>query len=133
MSFFRSLAIRYQKLCETGENHRDPQLKTRYYKANFNQVFQTVEQLLKEQNGKITNVSKDHGEIAAETNSGFPAFIVATIITTKPFETAVDFNISTDRFSPAGIYPALKKEVLRLYGKLDKAHTFVGSGKNGNV
>lgn len=134
MSFFRSIATRYRKQCETNETHWDEELRTRYYKANFNQMFQSVEQILQEgQSYKITSVSKDHGEISAEINSGFPIFLIATIITVKPYQTAVDFHLSTERFSITGAGPILKKEVLRLYEKLGQAHTYIGAGKTGKA
>ncbi|MBT2645074.1 hypothetical protein J7I80_22900 [Bacillus sp. ISL-41] len=133
MSLLKSLTGRYEKFSGTSENNRDDQLKTRYYKANFNQMFQTVEELLKADSSyKITSVSKDHGELSAELKGKIPAFLTATVITTKPFETAVDLHISTEKFSLAGINPALKQELIKLYEKLDKTHTFIGSGKYGN-
>jgi hypothetical protein len=134
MSFLKALTGRYQKYSGTSENNRDEQLKTRYYKANFNQVFQSVEELLKaEPTYRITSVSKEHGEISAEMNGKVPSFLTVTVITTKPFETAVDLHISTEKSSVSGINPALKCELLKIYEKLDRSHTFIGSGKYGNV
>ncbi|WP_053364306.1 hypothetical protein [Bacillus sp. FJAT-27251] len=122
---------RYQKHAETRDDHYDNELRTRYYKASFNQLFESAEDLLRNDTKvKVTSVSKDHGEIAAEVNAGFPAFLIMTVITVKPYQTAVDFYLSTERFSVTGANPALKKEILRLYNKLDKAHTFIGTGKN---
>lgn len=133
MSLLKSLTGRYQKFSGTSENNRDELLRTRYYKANFNQMFQTVEDLLKaDPSFKIISVSKEHGEISAELKGKIPSFLTATVITTKPFETAVDLHISTEKFSLAGINPALKQELVNIYGKLDRSHTFIGSGKYGN-
>jgi hypothetical protein len=47
----------------------------------------------------------------------------------KPYQTAVDFYLSTERFSITGANPVLKKEILRLYDKLNQKHTFIGTGK----
>lgn len=133
MSFFKSITGRYEKFSGTSENNRDEQLKTHYYKTNFNQMFQSIEDLLKaDPSLKITSVSKEHGEISAELKGKLPAFITATVITTKPFETAVDLHISTEKFSLAGINPALRREMVKFYEKLDRTHTFIGSGKYGN-
>lgn len=130
---FKALTGRFQKFSGTSENSSDEQLRTRYYKANFNQVFQTVEDLLRsEPSAKITSVSKEHGEISAELNKGIPAFLTVTIVTTKPFETAVDMHISTEKFSLAGVNPALRREMALFYQKLDKALTYIGSGIHGN-
>lgn len=134
MSFLKALTGRYQKFSGTSENHQDEHLRTRYYKANFNQVFQSVEELLKASPScRITSVSKEHGEISAELNSKVPTFLTVTVVTTKPFETAVDLHISTERFSLAGINPALKNELANFYQKLDRTHTYIGSGIYGNA
>lgn len=134
MSFLNSLTSRYQKYSGTSENHRDEQLRTRYYKAGFNQVFQSVEDMLKADPAcRITSISKEHGEVSAEVTKKVPAFLTVTVVTTKPFETAVDLHISTERFSLAGINPALKNELVHFYQKLDQAHTYIGSGINGNA
>ncbi|WLR56106.1 hypothetical protein LC048_03895 [Mesobacillus subterraneus] len=133
MSLLKSVTGRYEKFSGTSENNRDEQLKTRYYKTNFNQMFQTVEDLLKaDPSFKITSISKEHGEMSAELKGKLPAFLTATVVTTKPFETAVDLHISTEKFSLAGINPTLKQELLKIYDKLDSAHPFIGSGKYGN-
>jgi hypothetical protein len=133
MSFLKALTGRYQKFSGTSENHRDQQLRTRYYKANFNQIFQTAEELLrKEPSCRITSVSKEHGEISAELNRGIPVFLTVTVVTTKPFETAVDMHISTEKFSLTGVNGQLKKELVHFYQRLDKSHTYIGSGIYGN-
>ncbi|RSD27680.1 hypothetical protein [Mesobacillus subterraneus] len=133
MSLLKSITGRFQKYSGTSENSQDEQLRTRYYKANFNQMFQTVEDLLKaDPSFRITSVSKDHGEISAELSGRVPAFLTATVITTKSYETAVDLHISTEKFSLAGINPALKQELVKIYEKLNRSHTFIGSGKYGN-
>ncbi|HAQ08039.1 MAG TPA: hypothetical protein DCR24_11140 [Bacillus bacterium] len=133
MSFFKTLTGRYQKYSGTSENHRDEQLRTRYYKANFNQVFETVEKLMKaDPSYKITSVSKDHGEISAEINRKGASFLTVTVVMTKPFQTAVDLHISTESFSLTGINQVLKNELQLFYAKLDQAHQYIGSGINGN-
>lgn len=134
MSFFKALAGRYQKYIGTSENHQEEPLRTRYYKATFNQVFQSVEELLKaDPSSSITSVSKEHGEISAEISKKAPSFLTVTVVTVKPFETAVDLHISTDRFSLAGINPALRNELKLFYQKLDQSHQYIGSGIHGNA
>ncbi|CAM3961766.1 hypothetical protein [Mesobacillus thioparans] len=133
MSLLKSITGRYEKFSGTSENNKDEQLRTHYYKANFNQAFQSVEDLFKANPAaRITSVSKEHGEISAELDGRIKGFLTATVITTKPFETAVDLHISSDKFSFAGINPALRQELVKIYEKLDKTLTFIGSGKYGN-
>ncbi|PLR81498.1 hypothetical protein CVD25_16915 [Bacillus canaveralius] len=131
MSVFRALRTRYSKQCETKENHPDSDLKTRYYKGSFNQVFQAAEEIFKnDSNCRVTSVAKEHGEIAVEVKGNVPAFLIVTIITVKPYETAIDMNISTEKFSLAGFHRSLKNELLSFYKKFDERFTYIGSGKH---
>ncbi len=131
MSIFRKLANRYKKQCETNENHSDPELATRYYRTNTAQMIQSIEEIFKaDRNVHIISTSAEHGEIAAEIKKDKTFFAIVTVVTVKPFETAVDINISTEQSSLAGTLPSLKKEVLSIYEKLSKKHDFLGSARN---
>ncbi|AND41741.1 MULTISPECIES: hypothetical protein [Cytobacillus] len=131
MSIFRQLASRYKKQCETNENHSDPELTTRYYRTNTAQMMQTIEDLFKaDQNVNILSISRERGEIAAEIKKNKACFAIVTVVTVRPFETAVDINISTEQSSPAGVHPILKGEVLSIYEKVNKRHDFLGSARN---
>ncbi|MFL6517522.1 MAG: hypothetical protein ACJ8GL_05545, partial [Bacillus sp. (in: firmicutes)] len=68
----------------------------------------------------------DHGEIAVEISKPIPCFLIVTIISVKPLETAVDFNISSERFSLLGTYPDLKKRINAYYERINQLHTFIG-------
>ncbi len=115
---------RFKKEIETSDKHSDNTLKTHYYKANFNQLFQSVEKMFREDaDCRITTVSKEHGEIAVEVSNPFPCFLIITIVSVKPMEAAVDFTISSEKFSLFGIYPGLKKRINSYYGKLNQIHT----------
>ncbi|WP_077247566.1 hypothetical protein [Bacillus sp. FJAT-27225] len=125
------LLTRFRNSCETSEGHQDADLRTHYYRANKDALFLTIEGILKKRKGTvITDSSKERGEIAADLSEPFNSFLIATIVTVRPFETAVDFHLSTERFMLLGNYPALKKEILDFYKELDKAHTYTGAGKN---
>jgi len=131
MAIFGNLFLRFSKQVETKDHHVDDQLKTHYYKATFNQLFQSVEELFRQDaDCQITTVSKEHGEIAVEVSRPIPCFLIATVVSVKPMESAVDFNISSERFSLSGAYPVLRKRVISYYDKLKQVHTFVGKGKN---
>jgi hypothetical protein len=131
MSILRSIFLRYTKQIETNDRNSDEQLRTHYYKATFNQLFDSVEKVFREDaDCQITTVSKEHGEIAVEVNKPIPCFLVATVVSVKPMETAVDFNISSERFLLSGTYPVLKKRAESYYDKLKKLHTFTRTGKN---
>ncbi|MDQ0197035.1 hypothetical protein [Neobacillus ginsengisoli] len=131
MAIFGNLFLRFSKQIETSDSFSDEQLKTHYYKANFNQLFQTVEKLFHDDaDCRITTVSKEHGEIAVEVTKPFSCFLIVTVVTERPLETAVDFKISTERFSVGGNYPALKKRIISYYERLNQLHTFIRTGKN---
>jgi hypothetical protein len=122
-----SLFTRYKKEIETADHQTDKSLKTHYYKGTFNQLFESVEKMFKEDaDCQVKTVSKEHGEIAIEINKPFPCFLIATVVSVKPIETAVDFNISSEKFSLLGIYPDLKKRIHSYYQKLNQLHTNTG-------
>ncbi len=125
------LFLRFKKQVETSDRQRDEGLRTHYYKTNFNQMFQTIEELFrKDADCRVTTVSKEHGEIAVEISKPFPCFLVATVISSRPLETSVDFTLSTERFSIFGTHPLLKRRIITYYERLNKLHTYLGTGKN---
>jgi hypothetical protein len=131
MAIFGNLFSRFNKQIETSDKHSDDQLKTHYFKATFNQFFQSVEQVFRQDaDCRITTVSKDHGEIAVEVNKPIPCFLIITIVAVKPMEMAVDFNLSTDRFLITGSNPVLKRRIITYYDKLKQVHTYIGTAKN---
>jgi hypothetical protein len=127
-----NLFTRFKKQIETSDRQTDDSLKTHYYKATFNQLFASVEKLFHEDaDCRVTTVSKEHGEIAVEVSKPFSCFLIVTIVNVKPLETAVDFNISSEKFSLLGAYPDLKKRITSYYERINQIHTFVRTGKNG--
>ncbi|MEH7332633.1 hypothetical protein V7161_08355 [Neobacillus drentensis] len=121
-----NLFTRFKKEIETSDGNSDASLKTHYYKATFNQLFESAEKMFREDaDCRITTVSKEHGEIAVEINKPFSCFLIATIVSVKPMHTAVDFNISSEKFSLLGIYPDLKKRVDSYYQRLNQLHTTI--------
>lgn len=131
MALFGNLFLRFSKQLETKDKHSDERLKTHYFKASFTQLFDSVERLFRDDaDCKISTVSKERGEIAVEINKPVPCFLIATVVSVRPLETAVDFTISTEQFSLAGNYPVLRKRAISYYDKLKQLHNFVGTGKN---
>jgi hypothetical protein len=121
--------LRFKNEIETSENHSDVQLKTHYYKGNSQQLFLSVEQIFRlDADCQITTISKEHGEIAIEVKKPFPCFLIVSIISVKPLETAVDFTISTDRKSFFGNYPILKSRIISYYERMNTVHTLIKAG-----
>jgi hypothetical protein len=116
-----SILTRFQKSCETKDHHVDPQLVTHYYKGTFRQVFDIVENMVREvERYDLEHVSKEHGELSLKLRGGKSSSFIITIIAVKPLEIAVDLHISTEAFSLLGTYPRLKNEVISFYQNLDK-------------
>ncbi len=131
MASLTSIFTRFRKQIETTDQNTDDSLKTHYYKATFTQLFQSVEKLFHEDaDCRVTTVSKEHGEIAVEVSKPTPCFLIVTIVSVKPLETAVDFNISSEKFSLFGMYPNLKKRIQSYYEQINKRHNLVGIRKN---
>ncbi|WP_059171368.1 hypothetical protein [Bacillus sp. FJAT-27445] len=122
---------RFSNVCGTSERHPDSGLRTHYYRAGKDQLFSTLEGILKNLQGcRIVDSSKERGEIACELSEPFPCFLIATAVNVRPFETAIDFHLSTERPAILGNYKKLRKVPLDLYQILDKSHAYIGSGKN---
>jgi len=127
MAMLGNLFIRFKKQIETSDRVADDSLKTHYYKAKYNQVFDSVEKLFHEDaDCQVTTVSRERGEIAVEVNKPIRCFLIVTVVAVKPIEIAVDFNISSEGFSLMGSYPALKKRINSYYERINQLHTFVG-------
>ncbi|MDP4085352.1 MAG: hypothetical protein Q8934_12160 [Bacillota bacterium] len=126
----KDIFLRFRKEIETTETYPDDQLKTHFYKGTFNQLFTSVEQIFRQDaDCRISTVSKEHGEIAIEINKPIPCFLIVTIISEKPLETAVDFTISTERTVLLGTYPVLKHRIISFYERINKVHHLSRVGK----
>jgi hypothetical protein len=131
MAGLANIFTRFKKQVETSDQNHDDSLKTHYYKATFNQLFQSVEKLFHEDaDCRVTTVSKEHGEIAVEVSKPISCFLIVTIVSVKPMETAVDFSISSEKFSLFGTYPDLKKRIMAYYEQINKLHNLVGIRRN---
>ncbi|KIL43805.1 hypothetical protein [Jeotgalibacillus soli] len=120
MAGLRTMFKRFSSECETKDDHLDEELQTHYYKTSFDKVFDEVEQLFSSSSYTISSASKEHGEIMVQKKGKPGIFIIATILTVRPFQTAVDFKMSTDHSVISGAYPILKKEIVSNYKGLDQ-------------
>ncbi|WP_156324589.1 cytosolic protein [Bacillus sp. FJAT-27245] len=127
----KNLVRRFSNVCETSEGNPDGGLRTHYYRAGKDSLFTSLEGILGKRPGcRIVEASKERGEIACELSEPLPCFLIATIVNVRPLETAVDFHLSTERPAILGNYGKLRGIALDLYRTLDKAHAYIGSGKN---
>lgn len=101
MSFRQKIKKYFGNHAETREEHPDPTLKTHYYKTTKDRGLEALENLINHSNKyKMNSISKEHGEISILTKKGKKAFIVATVIMVKPYQTAIDFSVSSESIIP---------------------------------
>lgn len=130
MGFKQTLKMLTSNHSETSDRHWDEQLKSHYYKANNKKAIEAVKEMVKSFEGfEITSISEERGEMSISTKKGKKAFIVVTIISIRPFETSIDFSVSTDTKVLPTDFGYSKKLILKMYNKLDKTLTFIGTGE----
>lgn len=128
MSVMRSIQSFFTTNTETSDEHWDERLKSRYYKSNSKKTLQAVVEVLNGFDGiSITSVSDDRGEISASIRQPRKGFVVATVVSVRPFETAVDFNVLTETILPSD-FGNSKRVVYNLYEKLDQKLTKAQAG-----
>ncbi len=108
----------FSKHSETLEKHQDQALTSHYYKAKKDEMFRSVEELFSSPS-EIIAVSKERGEITAKYKGKRRAFVVATIIMVRPFQTAVDFSVTTESGLPID-FGFSRNLIVELYDKLDR-------------
>ncbi|MBP3949732.1 DUF1499 domain-containing protein [Bacillus suaedae] len=112
---------------ETTEEHNVKDLQTRYYKTTKDKAMQALEPILVQSGWEIARSEVERGEIVAKMKKGKRKMLVLTIITVKPFKTAIDLSCSTDTSLPTDLGHS-QKVVLDMYKKIDKELTYIGSG-----
>lgn len=129
MSVWNKWKYVFTNHCETKETHEDERLRSRYYKATNGQAMKAVKELLQSSSYyELLSVSEERGEFSATTRSGKKAFIVITVISVRPLETAIDFSVTTDTMIDFGFS---RRVILELYEQLDKRLPYIGSGIHG--
>ncbi len=111
---------------ETMENHEDLILRTNYYKVSTSNALKIIqEQFNKIPGYSITSVSNEHGEISIEVTSPKKAFIVVSVISVRPLETAVDFSVTSESVFSFGYSRSI---IVKLTKILNKNLPPIGNG-----
>lgn len=98
MSIKQTIAKYLSNHAETKDNHPDTTLQTHYYKTTKEKAFAKLEELYtKSQNYSVHSISKEHGEISLNYKK---TFIIATVISVRPYNTAIDFSVTTETVLP---------------------------------
>ncbi|KZZ85935.1 hypothetical protein [Bacillus sp. SJS] len=130
MSLLKKVQAFFSAHSETAETHQDPELRSRYYKATAKKAMEAVQAAAAVRGGcKVTSVSEERGEISVQIQKPKSALLVATVISVRPFETAIDFSVSSDTALPTD-FGYSRKVILVFQQKLDSELKFVGSGLN---
>ncbi|GGA81820.1 cytosolic protein [Ornithinibacillus halotolerans] len=120
MSFGKKLSRFLNNQAVTSDNHWDKELKTHYYKTTKEKGLAKLEEMIRgNQNFKIHSVSESHGEISFRIVKGKKAFIIATVIMVRPYQTAIDFTVTSESAFPYD-FGYSSKVVKQLYNRLDK-------------
>lgn len=120
MSFSQKLARFFSNRAETRDNHWDQKLQTRYYKTTKDKGLATLENYFKNSpKFKINAMSEEHGEISVNLVKGKKAFIIATVIMVRPFQTAIDFTVMTESIIPMD-FGYSTKVINELYENISK-------------
>jgi len=112
----------FTKDIETKDHHKNPQLRTHYYKAEYPQVKEVLLNFFKERGTRVVNVDDNFGEILVVE----PAFdLIVSIKRVSVVQHAVDFKVNSK-----GLIGAKRpfKVVRELYELLDKKLNFAGIG-----
>lgn len=125
MSFGKKIARFFYNQAETSEKHWDEELKTHYYKTTKEKGLSKLEEMIKGSNYyKINSISQEHGEISFRVVKGKKAFVIATVIMVRPYQTAIDFTVTSEGILPFDFgYSA--KLIKQLYEKINKELTLI--------
>ncbi|QFT90142.1 hypothetical protein FIU87_15870 [Bacillus sp. THAF10] len=126
MQKFRELLSNH---AETRENHPNEELRSRYYKVTSKNAIKSLQEMFQAMDGvKVKSVSEEHGELAVQIIKGKKAFIIVTIISVRPFETAVDFSVTTDTKLLPFDFGYSTNVIKNMYERIDKTMIYIGSG-----
>ncbi|WP_342770077.1 cytosolic protein [Oceanobacillus chungangensis] len=120
LSIRNTLSKYFSNHAETREDHWDSSLQTRYYKTTKDKALKKIEELIaKSDSFKVNSISEEHGEIGIIATKGKKVFIVLTVIMVRPFQTAVDFSVTTESIIPMD-FGYSTKLINQLYTLVDK-------------
>lgn len=125
MSFRNTIGKYLNNHAETSEKHWDKPLQTHYYKTTKDKGMSTLENFFNNaQKYEIHSISKAHGEISVNVKKGKKAFIVATVIMVRPYQTAIDFSVTTESVLPFD-FGYSSKLIQQLYEQINKELTLI--------
>ncbi|ASK62997.1 cytosolic protein [Virgibacillus phasianinus] len=122
MSFKENVVKYLSNHAETRDNHSDESLQTHYYKTTKDKALAKLEEIVS--NSKlysIHSVSKEHGELSLYYKK---TFIIATVISVRPYNTAIDFSVTTETPLPFD-FGNSSRMIERLYQQLNNELPYI--------
>ncbi|MFC3883196.1 cytosolic protein [Bacillus songklensis] len=131
MGLLQSLKQAFSNHCETADHHDNDQLRTHYYKATTANAFTAIKKLVEELDGfELLSASEEHGEISVNIKKGKKAFMVISVVSLRPFETAVDFSVTTETVFIPFDFGYSKELVKKMYELLDQKLVLMKTGQS---
>ncbi|HLS59869.1 MAG TPA: cytosolic protein [Virgibacillus sp.] len=125
MSLVQKLKKYFSNHAETRDHHEDLDLQTRYYKTTKDHALMIIENFIKNsQIYEMNSLSKTHGEISVVKKKGKKLFIIVSVIMVKPYETAIDFSVTSESFFPFD-FGYSTKMIQELYDQMNKELTLI--------
>ncbi|MEH7379700.1 cytosolic protein [Bacillus sp. JJ1533] len=116
---------------ETRDKHSDELLRSHYYKTTNKKAIEAVKKVINNLDGyHLNSVSEERGEMSISVKKGRKAFVVATIVSVRPFETAIDFAVTTETLLLPIDFGYSRKVITNLYKHLDKELPLIGKGES---
>jgi hypothetical protein len=113
---------------ETRETHTDEALKTHYYKAMKDKVFNELLVLFNDRHQfEVKSTDKERGEMIVTCIGSKKKLIIATVIMVAPNRTAIDFAVTSETILPID-FGHSRKFIKELYGQIDCRLEYLGSG-----
>jgi hypothetical protein len=108
----------FENHVESRDSHPDPKLKTRYFKASKNNIIDRCREWIEHTQGlELLEVSVERGELAAKVNGKRKGLLVLTVITVRPFQTAIDLSFTVDKGLNRGYGQSLYQALCTSVGK----------------
>ncbi|MFC4321044.1 cytosolic protein [Litchfieldia salsa] len=111
---------------ETRDNHQDQSLRSHYYKTTQKKALEAVKEMMEQMDGfSVSSISEERGEMSIK---GKKVFVVVTVIGVRPFETSVDFSVTTNTVLIPFDFGHSQKTIKGLYENLDRKLPFLHAG-----
>ncbi|MFZ3576332.1 cytosolic protein [Virgibacillus sp. DJP39] len=122
MSIKQTLMKYFGNHAETRDKHWDASLQTHYYKTTKDKALLKLEELYtNKQNYSIQAISKEHGEISMYYKK---TFIIITVISVRPYNTAIDFSVTTETILPFDFGNSTRR-IEQLYQQINKELPYI--------